>query len=168
MTCDRGGFTLVEMLVVVAIAVLLVTAIGGVTAGLMRSTTQNLRLIEQQDAMRYALDAIVGQLRRGTSLTYPGLPPDGSLLEVRDEVGKVAVNIPERSEPFEFGLNGNSVWTRYPSGPICSQIDQLQVGYDQSSGLVTIVMVSRDDIPGVERGLPIILRTSVVLRNAGD
>lgn len=155
------GFTLVELLVTLAIVALAVAAVGTINLLNQRDTLENKLLNELQDDMRYTVETLVPYLRMG-----------GDLDVVEDSVtGDVAVTvfIPREvhSEDFDFGFirSTGTMWVRVSSQPICSKIAEMNVSLPDSNGLVTLELVSVSTMPGVQHALPLTLKTSVMLRN---
>ncbi len=152
---DKRGFTLIEMLVTLALVGLAVAAVGTINFLNQKDTLENKLLNELQDEMRYTIETIVPYLRMGSDLQIVG--------------DTVTVIIPREvfSADFSFGLNRSTgtLWVRESTQPICSKIADMNVSGPTTDGLVTLELVSVSTMPGVEHGLPLTLKTSVMLRN---
>ena len=152
---DRRGFTLIELLVTLAIVGLAVAAVGTINYMNQKDTIENKLLNELQDDMRYTIETIVPYLRMGSNLQIVG---DTATVIIPREVF---------SQDFSFGLirSTGTLWVRENTQPICSHIADMNVSGPDGDGLVTLELVSVSTMPGVEHGLPLTLKTSVMLRN---
>ncbi len=162
----RAGFTLVELLVVLALASLVIIIVGTITVTLQRSTIASRLLNQQQDAMARTMHQLVAQLREAEATT----------LENTSTINPASVTITlppltsggsKRTFNFGYEASGQYVWLREAGRPACSHIEELRLTYDGAKELLTIHLQSTNTIPGIQRGLPIIMETSVILRNAG-
>ena len=153
---NKRGFTLVELLVTLALVGIAATAVGSFSFLNQRQTMENKLLNQQQDDMRFVMETIVPYIRMG-----------GSFKE--DPVNTFTVYIPKEvfsAEMFVFGFNpsAGTVWIRDPSQPMCSNIADVNAAVD-SAGLVALELISISTMPGVQHSLPITTKTSVMLRN---
>lgn len=162
----RAGFTLVELLVALALASLVIAVVGTTTFTLQRSTMTSRLLNQQQDAMARTMHQLVAQLREAEETT---------LLEpITTNPTTVCVTLPpltlgaaKRTFSFGYQASDQYVWLKDDGQAACSHIEELKLTYDAAANLLTIHLQSTNTISGIQRGLPIIMETSVILRNAG-
>ncbi len=151
---NNRGFTLVELLVTMALLGLAIVAVGSFNFINQKTTYQNKLLNEQHDDMRFVINTIVPYIRMGSDIEYSNntvtvvIPPDVA------------------SSNFTFGFNeaGGTIWIRDNSHPLCSNIAELNIN-TSNLPLVELELVSVPQMPGVKTGLPIRMKTSVLLRN---
>lgn len=161
----RSGFTLVELLVVLALTSVVLAVAGAAIFSLQRSTLSNRLLNQQQEAMTRTLQQIVAQVKesQATSLVAgTTLNP----VDVRFELPPLTSGGAAREFVLGYQANGGVVWLGESGRAVCSHIEQLRLDYDTSKHLLTIYLKSEESILGIQRGLPIVMETSVVLRNA--
>lgn len=154
-SCRRAGsgFTLVELLVTLAILGLAVAAVGTINYMNQRDTIENKLLTELQEQMRSAMDTIVPHLRMGEGLDI-SVPNQYTVLIPTDA-----------GDDYLFGHEAEVVWQYSSKQELCTNIAALNVTPPDGSGLVSIELVSVSTMKGVQHGLPLKLRTSVFLRN---
>jgi prepilin-type N-terminal cleavage/methylation domain-containing protein len=152
-----GGFTLVELLVVLAIVAILGTAIGTVVAVTQRTTYEQRMISGLQDDLRRTTERIVSEMRKGSAVTIEA--PDANTVTVTVQIRS------DLGANLQFGLLNGNIWIDDPAQVICSHIAKLIVTQAPDARLIDIEFISTTDIPGVEHGLPVSLQTSVMLRN---
>lgn len=162
----RAGFTLVELLVTLALASLVIVVVGTMTFTLQRSTIASRLLNQQQDAMTRTMHKLVAQLREAEKTNLTGA--------ITINPTSVSITLPPlafggAARIFNFGYQASDkyVWLGEAGQAACSHIEELQLTYDAVKKLLTIRLQSTNTILGIQRGLPIIMETSVILRNAG-
>ncbi|NLY54809.1 MAG: prepilin-type N-terminal cleavage/methylation domain-containing protein [Firmicutes bacterium] len=152
---QQGGFTLVELLVALAVAALVIGTTSTFILAWQSQVLADYTLAQQQNDQRYALHVITHHLRRARNIQVErsgGVTamlltlPNGSLLRIG------------HSERLE------TIWLHSANHPICSHISSMQVDVG-SLPLVTIRIVSSSQLPGSRRGLPFELVKQVRLRN---
>jgi len=160
------GFTLVELLLALALAALSMVMVGTVIHAFQRGTKANWVLNQQQEAMVRALQQLTEQLREATSISL--MEP----LVINPDC--VEITLPPLSQgqnarKLHFGYHneGGYVWSGDQERPMCQNVKQLRLQYDQDTHLLHIHLQSEDIIHGSKWGLPLIFETSVILRNAG-
>lgn len=160
-----SGFTLVELLVVLALASVVFALVGATIFSLQRSSLSNRLLNQQQEAMTRTLQQIVTQAQEAAATNLQSattVNPDSVSFELPALTSDSAVR------EFVFGYQGSEgvVWLGENGLTACKHIKQLRLDYDRNSQLLTIYLASEASIKGIQRGLPIIMQTSVILRNA--
>lgn len=174
MKLNARGFTLVEMLVVIALVGLVVTLVGNFNLLNQHETQQNQLLNQQQDVMRRFVDTIVPIIRAGSWIVdASGTPIAGSGVLTLNPAN-IGVQLPSGAA-YRIGLNGDVLWvSATPTAAdtaahqsVCPNVGSLSATYDTSLGLLHITIESLAEIPGINTGLPIKMETSVLLRNAG-
>ncbi|HHW99639.1 MAG TPA: prepilin-type N-terminal cleavage/methylation domain-containing protein [Firmicutes bacterium] len=162
----QRGFTLVELLLALALAALVMAVVGTMIFAFQRRTMINRVLNQQQETMIRTLHQIREQLREATaiSLTDPLAINPASI-----EVTLPPIGPGHEARKFNFGYQeeGRYVWLGEQQRPGCQHIQQLRLQYEEDRNLLLIQLQSDDTIHGSKQGLPLILETSVILRNAG-
>ncbi len=163
MSRNRCGFTLVELLVSLALVSLVILVVGTMSFTLQRSTIASRLLNQQQDAMQRVMHKLVAQLREAEKIEFEAGETDNP--------SRVSVTLPPLTlgakRTFNFGYRDQYIWLEDAGQAACSNIAELKLTYDEAKNLLTIHLQSTNTILGIQRGLPIIMETSVVMRNAG-
>lgn len=162
----RAGFTLVELLVTLALASLVIVVVGTMTFTLQRSTIASRLLNQQQDAMTRAMHQLVAQLREAEATTIAD-PITINPASVSITLPPLTLGGVKRTLNFGYQASDKYVWLGEVGQAACSHIEELKLTYDAAKKLLTIHLQSTNTISGIQRGLPIIMETSVILRNAG-
>lgn len=162
----RAGFTLVELLVTLALASLVIVVVGTMTFTLQRSTIASRLMNQQQDAMTRTMHQLVAQLREAEKTNLAG-PITINPTSVSITLPPLTLGGAERTFSFGYQASDKYVWLGEAGQAACSHIEELKLTYDAAKKLLTIHLQSTNTILGIQRGLPIIMETSVILRNAG-
>lgn len=106
---QQAGFTLVELVVGLALMALLMSSIAGVFTALMRHGVQGADLIDRQQEARLAVDMIAADIRYATAFNTPA--GAGALVDV---VGMDSTNalVRIRYSLVPDAVNGNLVLQR--------------------------------------------------------
>lgn len=165
---DRGGLTLVELLVTIALLSIFLGVITSVGFGIQRTTFQSRILAEQQADMRFVADRLGRLIKLGYDIEEAG-----GVFRVKYPKGVYPGAQYDATDDYyyeEFGLfeetgatDNKKVWIREKNFSLCGHIDSLTVTKNGKD--VTIKLVSISSMPGVQRGLPITLETTVTFRN---
>jgi prepilin-type N-terminal cleavage/methylation domain-containing protein len=162
----RAGFTLVELLVALALASLVIVVVGTMTFTLQRSTISSRLLNQQQDAMARTMHQLVAQLREAEEIALVD-PITINPTTVSVTLPPLTLGAAKRTFSFGYQTSGQYVWLKDDGQAACSYIEELKLTYNAVSNLLTIHLQSKSTILGIQRGLPVIMETSVILRNAG-
>lgn len=110
---DSKGFTLVELLVVVALIIIVVGVSGDIIVSLVRSYNKTQIQNEIEQNLNFVLTKVENDLRNATAVTTPGSTGQSGntlVLERRDTSGTATETITyEMSQANEFG-GSSSVW----------------------------------------------------------
>lgn len=158
---SRQGFTLVELLLVSALAALVILAAGSALYAVQRNIYASHSLSQQQKAMERALFTLVEQLREAENVV---LPAGGGHNPQMVELQLPAVGEP-RLYQFGYDSGGKYLWLKDKENRACSHIASFKIELAEGGAMVKIELVSVGVITGIGRGLPLVLKTSVRLRN---
>lgn len=151
----RNGFTLVELLVVLAITSLLVSALASFALAWQANTYRDYKYAELQNDMRYALHVIEYHLRQAQSIA----------IEKKSDGLQITISKPGKSPVvIAQSKKHRTLWYKSVSLPMCSHIFAFDVDASQLP-LVGIKIKSVDKLPGIKRGLPITMSMQVRMRN---
>lgn len=162
----KDGFTLVELLLALALGLMVVAVVGTALFTLQRSTMASRILNQQQEAMARTLQQIRAQVQEAKALSL------ADMISINPALVKVSLPAPapgQTSREFKFGYQqtGGYVWVGEPQRPACPHVELMRLQYDADKHLLLIRLQSQATINGYKQGLPLILETSVFLRNAG-
>lgn len=159
----KQGFTLVELLVTLALLSLVIVVVGSVSVAWQRSTISSRLLYQQQQTMQGTLRNMVESLREAGAID---LEPDVTIINPASVTATLPPTSAGHDRQFQFGISGDSVWLVSGDQTTCQDIDKLQVHFIKAQKKVTILLQSKTTISGIKQGLPLIIETSVILRNA--
>lgn len=154
---QSGGFTLLELIVALAIASIVASAVGSFSLAWQRRTYAGYCEAELQNDLRYALNVVTHHLRRAKAIMVR-ISSSGTQVTLTLSDGKTVV--------FGHHKYLQTLWIKDSSLPMCSLIARLEVDTDELP-LVKLRITTVDKLPGIERGLPFIISKQIKLRNYG-
>lgn len=150
LSSESHGFTLVELLLALALVSLLTMALTSFVLAWQRQTYADYLRASLQDDLQYTQEILTFHLRRAYDIET-----SGSTFEITVAEGK---------QKFGHNAGQKTIWLHRASHPICSYIEQLEVDISQKP-LVRLRITTSSQIPGIEQGLPLILEWEVCMRN---
>lgn len=138
-----------------AIASLLATVVGTFALAWQARTYASHNEAQLQNDFRYALNVIAHYLRkaRTISVTFSGTRGRLTFFDANS---------------IEFGQNTTlqTLWIKETSFPMCSHVAKFEIDTSELP-LVKLKLTSVDKLPGIKRGLPIIISKQIRMRNYG-
>lgn len=154
---NRGGFTLLELIITLAIASIVAGAVGTFSLAWQRRTYAAYNETELQNDLRYALNVITYYLRKAQAIT----------VSTNSLQTQVTLTLPDgKTVVFGHQKYRNTLWIKDNSLPMCSHIAQLDVITDELP-LVKLQITTVDKLPGMKKGLPLVVSKQIRLRNFG-
>lgn len=179
---DRKGFTLLEVLVAIAVFALIITAAAGTFASMQAAWRRQRNTIDLVQNARWALERIANELRNGANISTPGgdrvrfeLSPGGSATRIWYWRGNTASDTTGRgNRNFLYRGPGTNINAAYNNR---QQLANFIVGnpppasdpiFANAGGLITITLTVRPN-PALPPTAPgnrdYTLRTRVRVRN---
>ena len=140
-----------------AIASIVAGAVGTFSLAWQRRTYAVYSEAELQNDLRYALNVITYHMRTAKAIAVT----TGSL-------GMQVTLTLTDGKTVKFGHRQylNTLWIKDNSLPMCSHIAKLDVVTDELP-LVKLQITTVDKLPGIEKGLPLVISKQIRLRNYG-
>lgn len=157
MRCHRtrkGGFSLVELIVALAIASLIAGALGTFALAWQGRTFSSYKEAELHNDFRYALNVIAYYIREAKTITA-GYSSDYIL----EAPGGTRTKFGHQS-------NRQTLWIKDSSLPLCSYVQEFVVDVS-GLPLITLKLTSVSKLPGIKSRLPVTITRQIRMRNYG-
>ncbi len=154
---NQAGFSLLELIISLAIVALLASAVGTFSLHWQARTYNGYTEAELYNDFRYALNVIAYYARQAT--------------DIAKEYGASApytFKFPDEPNVLKIGRHtyNQTLWINDANLPICSHVADFEIDTSQRP-LVTIKITSVSRMPGIRRRLPIVISKQVRMRNYG-